>query len=175
MSMSSPYTGEIFLFAGTFAPQSFAMCDGQLMPISQNEALFFLIGTTYGGDGESTFALPDLRGRVPVHQGTGADGRTYNIGEAGGVENITLTAPQMPQHTHAANAGLIGNQVSPGSAFWSTDPLGNTAAYSTQLANTAMAADAIDPVGGNQPHPNRQPYLGLNYVIALFGIFPTQS
>jgi microcystin-dependent protein len=175
MSMSQPYTGEIFLFAGTFAPQSFAMCDGQLVPISQNEALFFLIGTTYGGDGESNFALPDLRGRVPVHQGTGADGRTYVIGQTGGVENVTLLTQQMPSHSHAANAGLIGNQVSPGSAFWSTDPLGNTAAYSTQLASTAMAADAIDPIGGNQPHPNRQPYLGLNYVIALYGIFPTQS
>ena len=174
MSSTQPYIGEIFIFAGNFAPLGYAMCDGAFMAISQNEALFVLIGTTYGGDGEETFALPDLRGRVPIHQGTG-NGVSYLIGETGGVEDVTLIQNQMPVHTHAARGALIANQVTPENGYWSTDPLGNTAAYSTQPSNANMAANALDPVGGSQPHGNVQPSLGLNYIIALEGIFPPQS
>lgn len=175
MSSSNPYVGEIFIFAGNFAPAGYALCDGALLPIAENETLFVLIGTTYGGDGESTFALPDLRGRVPVHQGTGPNGFSYTIGEAGGAESVTVVPNQMPVHTHGAKGALIANQVTPANAYWSTDPLGNTAAYSTQASTDSMAGNALDEVGGSQPHDNMQPFLGLSYIIALYGIFPSQN
>jgi microcystin-dependent protein len=175
MSTTEPYLGEVFLFAGTFAPLGYAKCDGALLPISENDALFALIGTTYGGDGQTTFALPDLRGRVPVHQGVGPSGINYQIGESAGAESVTLSQNHLPAHTHIAKGALTANQVTPANGYWSTDPLGNTAAYSTQAGNALMAADALDPVGGNQPHDNMQPYLGVNYIIALYGIFPPRN
>jgi microcystin-dependent protein len=175
MSSTQPYIGEIFMFAGNFAPVGYAMCDGALVQINQNDALFTLIGTIYGGDGEQTFALPDLRGRVPIHQGTSSTGIPYQIGETGGAEEVTVIPNQMPVHTHVAKGALSANQISPANGYWSTDPLGNTAAYSTQPSDANMAANALDPVGGSQPHGNMQPSLGLNYIIALFGIFPPQS
>lgn len=175
MSSSHPYVGEIFIFAGNFAPAGYAMCDGALLPIAENDTLFVLIGTTYGGDGQTTFALPDLRGRVAVHQGTGPNGVSYSVGQTGGDESVTVIANQMPVHTHTAKGALIANQVTPANGYWSTDPLGNTAAYSTEAGTAVMAADALDPVGGSQPHGNMQPFVGLNYIIALYGIFPPQN
>jgi microcystin-dependent protein len=166
--MAQPYVGEIRMFAGTFAPAGWMFCQGQLLPISENETLFVLIGTTYGGDGQSTFGLPDLRGRVPVHQGNGVV-----LAETGGAEEVTLTVNQMPAHGHpllvtddAATQGNPGGQVP---ARFSQ---ANIYPYIEDTANQNMAATAIAPVGGSQPHTNFQPYLCINYIISLFGIYP---
>jgi microcystin-dependent protein len=166
--MSNPFIGEIRIFAGNFAPAGWAFCDGTPMAISENDALFNLIGTTYGGDGQSTFNLPDLRGRLPMHQGNG-----YILGEAAGTESVTLTVQQIPAHSHPLLAsGDLGS---------SPDPLGNVTAqsrtagvdlYLEDVPNTNMAANAIAPVGGSQPHENMQPYLGLNVIISLYGVYP---
>jgi microcystin-dependent protein len=167
--MAQPYIGEIRMFAGNFAPAGWMLCEGQLLPISENETLFQLIGTTYGGDGQSTFALPDLRGRIPIHQGNG-----FVLAEMGGVEEVTLTVNQIPAHTHAllgsgdlAQSGQAGGNV-PGvsaafDAYTAEDPFGN------------MNPSAIAPAGGSQPHNNFQPYLCINFIISLFGIFPSQT
>jgi microcystin-dependent protein len=170
--MAQPFVGEIRLFGGNFAPSGWMFCNGQLLPISENETLFNLIGTTYGGDGQSTFALPDLRSRIPLHMGAG-----FTLAETGGVEAVTLTQVQMPSHNHPALANGGGNIVSPGLAYWSTDAAGNTAAYVTSStgSNGNMAADAISPTGGSQPHTNIQPYTCVSYIISLFGIFPSQT
>ena len=169
--MAQPFVGEIRIFAGNFAPLGWAFCQGQLLAISENEVLFQLIGTIYGGDGQSTFQLPDLRGRFPIHQGN-----SFVIGEISGAESVTLTTQQLPGHTHGAVASGGGNVVSPANAVWSTDPFGNTAAYTTPPATPPkMRADAIGNTGGGQPHENRQPYLGVNFIIALFGVFPSQT
>ena len=173
--MAQPFIGEIRMFAGNFPPVGWAFCDGQLMPISQNDALFILIGTTYGGDGESTFGLPNLQSRVPMHMGNGPDGVNYQIGEAAGVESVTLSTQQIPVHTHA----LIG---STGSAL-QTGPGGNIFAQSVSVEyctaglapDTALNAATISPVGGSQPHENCQPFLCVNYIISLFGLFPQQT
>lgn len=168
--MASPFVGEIRMFGGNFAPAEWAFCDGSLLPISEFPALFNLIGTTYGGDGQSNFGLPDLRGRFPLHQGNG-----FVIGGLGGVENVTLTVSQLPDHMHPAVCGAGGGNVaSPKGAFWSTDPQGGTAAYSDS-AGSAMATGAIGNAGGSQPHPNRQPFLAVSFIISLSGIFPTQA
>ena len=171
--MSNPYIGEIRMFAGSFAPAGWHMCDGALMPISENDTLFALIGTTYGGDGEETFALPNLQSRVPIHQGTGA-GSTNIIGETGGVESVTLTVQQIPNHTPAM-LGSTNTSTSP-------NPTSNVIGKSTQVdmfinavPGDALAANAVTPVGGSQPHENVQPYLCINYIISLFGIFPPRS
>jgi microcystin-dependent protein len=170
--MSSPYVGEIRIFAGNFAPVGWALCQGQLLSISENEVLFQLIGTTYGGDGQSTFGLPDLRGRFPIHQGAG-----FVVGQSAGAENVTLTATQLPSHYHGAVASGGGNVVSPQNAVWSTDPFGNTAAYTPPPSGTLpnMNSNAIGNTGGGQAHENRQPYLAVNFIISLFGVFPSQS
>ena len=168
--MAQPYVGEIRMFAGTFAPAGWAFCDGSLLPISENETLFQLIGTTYGGDGESTFALPDLRGRVPVHQTNGPN----SVGQMAGTESETLTTQQIPVHTHPfTGAKTPGNQ---------TDPAGNMVADSLSVSvyindgvDNNMAPQAITPVGGSQPHENRQEFLGLNFILSLFGIFPSPT
>jgi microcystin-dependent protein len=163
------------MFAGNFAPAGWMFCEGQLLPISENETLFTLIGTTYGGDGQSTFALPDLRGRLPLHQGTGG-GSTFVLAETGGVEEVTLTVNQIPIHTHAMFC-------SSGGGVNSSNPLSGIAApsdlseFSTLGADTQMgtpAAMATNPVGGSQPHTNFMPYLCVNFIISLFGIFPCQ-
>ena len=167
--MAQPFVGELRMFAGNFAPAGWMFCDGQLLPISENETLFTLIGTTYGGDGESTFALPDLRGRLPIHQGNG-----FILAETGGAEEITLTVNQIPAHTHALVATTaIANQSS---------PVNNTLAQSTaadlyieDTATVALAPGAITSIGGSQPHTNLQPYLCVNFIISLFGIFPRFS
>lgn len=167
--MAQPYVGEIRMFAGNFAPAGWLFCAGQLLPISENETLFQLIGTTYGGDGQSTFALPDLRGRTPIHQGSG-----FILAESGGAEEITLTTNQIPGHSHALLASTsIASQTSPG---------GNVPAqtstfdfYQTSPASTPMAPQSVGAVGGSQPHTNFQPYLCINYIISLFGIFPSPT
>lgn len=172
--MGTPYIGEIRMFGGNFAPAGWMFCDGSVLPISEYETLFNLIGTTYGGDGQSTFALPDLRGRLPVHQGNG-----YVIGETFGVETVTLTVSQIPSHTHP----LLGNSNATAGTVTatSTSPIGNVMGktsrpiYSSSASNTAMASQAISPVGGNQPHDNMQPSLCINFIISLFGIFPSPT
>jgi microcystin-dependent protein len=169
--MAQPYVGEIRIFAGNFAPAGWMFCEGQLLPISENETLFQLIGTTYGGDGESTFALPDLRGRIPLHQGNG-----FILAETGGVEEVTLTVQQVPAHSHPA----LGSTATASSS----DPAGNVFArvtvagvfpYGTDNPPQLISPQAVGPIGGSQPHTNFQPYLCVNYIISLFGIFPSPT
>jgi microcystin-dependent protein len=170
--MSQPYIGEIRMFAGNFAPLGWEVCQGQLLPIADNEALFAILGTTYGGDGQTTFALPDLRGRIPIHQGTGQS--AYVIGQSGGQESVALTTQQMPAHSHQVSCGKGGgNKTSPSAAYWATDPGGSTAAYSS-TANAAMAPAAVTSAGGGVSHDNMQPFLCVSFIISLFGIFPSQ-
>lgn len=172
--MGTPYVGEIRMFGGNFAPLGWAFCNGSLLSISENEALFTLIGTTYGGDGETTFAVPDLRGRLPVHQGAGPDGTTYSVGQSGGEERVTLTTNQLPNHTHPMRAAAIaGNQTSPGGHL----PANTTgvALYINDPPDGNMNAQSIASAGGGQPHENMQPYLPLSFIISLFGFFPSQN
>ncbi len=167
--MAQPYVGEIRMFAGNFAPVGWMFCEGQLLPISENETLFQLIGTTYGGDGENTFALPDLRGRIPIHQGNG-----FILAETGGVETVTLTTSQIPAHTHpfiaSSNSGstnIPDNNIyaaTTGFDLYISDPDGPT-------FNTS----AVTSAGGSQPHYNMMPYLCVNFIISLFGIFPSPT
>ncbi|ABF41454.1 phage Tail Collar [Candidatus Koribacter versatilis Ellin345] len=166
--MSSPFVGEIRLFAGSFAPQNWAFCNGQLMAISENTTLFTLIGTTYGGDGVNTFGLPDLQGRVPIHQGSG-----FVIGQLSGSETVTVSSSQLPQHNHlaqASSASLGSND--PSGNFWASNP--STKQYSDQSPSGQMAGPT-SLTGGNQPHDNMLPFLCVTYIIALFGIFPSQN
>ena len=167
--MAQPYVGEIRIFAGNFAPAGWMFCEGQLLPISEYETLFNLIGTTYGGDGQSTFALPDLRGRIPLHFGNG-----FTLAETGGVEEVTLTVSQIPAHSHpllASNAVATQQNVS-------TNALAEATLYNPYLnvaPAAAMAAQSVTSTGGSQPHTNFQPYLCLDFIISLFGIFPSQT
>jgi microcystin-dependent protein len=174
--MSNPYVGEIRMFGGNFAPIGWAFCNGQILPISEFETLFNLIGTTYGGDGESTFAVPDLRGRAMIHQGTGPGLSTYVIGQAAGVEQVTLTTNQIPAHTHVP-LGVTsgGNSPSPQNAYWSALNSGQNYYSQTATGGVAIAANAIQPAGGNQPHENLPPILAISFIISLFGIFPSPS
>ena len=165
--MAQPYVGEIRMFGGNFAPAGWMFCQGQLLPISENETLFQLIGTTYGGDGQSTFALPDLRGRLPIHEGNG-----FILAQTGGAESITLTVQQIPVHTHALIAAKNnGTSVNPGAAALSTS-VSSVQPYVEDQASISLNANAVTPVGGNQPHTNFQPYLCVSFIISLFGIFP---
>ena len=175
--MAQPYVGEIRMFAGNFAPAGWMFCDGQLLPISENETLFQLIGTTYGGDGESTFALPNLQSRLPVHMGTGPGLSNYQLAQSGGTESVTLTINQIPNHTHPALAsdGTGTNSANPAAAIWSAS---DVFVYSTLLAASGFMGSApimTTPVGGSQPHDNMSPYLCINYIISLFGIFPSPT
>jgi microcystin-dependent protein len=166
--MSDPFVGEIRMFGGNFAPAGWMFCEGQLLPISENETLFNLIGTTYGGDGQETFALPDLRGRLPIHQGN-----NFQLAETGGVEEVTLTVQQIPIHTHpmlaSADPATVPNPQNNVLAATATA----TPYFNIQPA-TALSGQSITPVGGSQPHTNFQPYLCVNFIISLFGIFPHQ-
>ena len=188
--MAQPYIGEIRIFAGNFPPNGWAFCEGQLLPISENDALFTLIGTTYGGDGESTFALPDLRGRVPIHMGTGPDGHTYQIGEMAGVEQVTLSVQQIPNHRHPVDGPLLpgyganpGNSDSPQGAFPAISPglqqYGKTANTDpNSFMQPQLGHDPnriLGPTGGSQPHDNMQPFLAVHFIISLFGLFPSQT
>lgn len=171
--MSQPYIGEIRMWGGNFAPVGWAFCQGQLLPISENDALFTLIGTTYGGDGQETFALPDLQGRLPMHQGSLSGGQTYTLAEMAGVEEVTLTVNQIPTHNHpllASNSGAT--QVTPQGAACAQS-VGQ--AYTNRLTEQVMSPQSISAVGGSQPHTNVQPYLCISFIISLFGIFPTQT
>jgi microcystin-dependent protein len=170
--MAQPYVGEIRMFGGNFAPAGWMFCEGQLLPISENETLFQLIGTTYGGDGQETFALPDLRGRLPIHLGTGGGG-TYQLAETGGTEEVTLTVQQIPAHTHSFFASTAGaTQTSPSGQVIAQS--GQRAVYTEDSTTTNLAGSAIAPIGGSQPHTNFQPYLCVDFIISLFGIFPHQ-
>lgn len=174
--MGEPFVGEVRMFGGSFAPAGWAMCQGQLMPISQNETLFNLIGTTYGGDGQSTFALPDLQGRMPLHAGQGPGiSQTYQIGETGGVESVTLSVQQIPVHTHALLAsGDFGQNQQPQNGFFAQLNTGTLyISPADPMAN--LNAGALSPVGGSQPHENMMPYLCITFIISLFGVFPTQN
>jgi len=165
--MSQPYVGEIRIFAGNFAPAGWMFCDGQLLPISEYETLFNLIGTTYGGDGQSTFALPDMRGRLPIHMGSG-----FVQGQIGGAETVTLTTNQIPAHPHTVLATTNSNTASlPGGNFLASGP----DIYDQNKSGNSTMAPAIGSTGGSQPHNNFQPYLCLDFIISLFGIYPSQS
>ena len=171
--MGEPFVGEIRMFGGNFAPAGWMFCNGQLLPISENETLFNLIGTTYGGDGQSTLALPNLQSRVPIHAGTGSDGITYTQAEMIGVESVRLTTNQIPIHTHTmiVTAGL-GTATTPAGHI-----LAQCAAvkmYSAANPTTPLNAQVITPAGGSQPHENIQPYLAISFIISLFGVFPHQ-
>lgn len=171
--MSDPYIGEIRMFAASFAPAGWAFCNGQLLPISENDALFVVLGTTYGGDGQETFALPNLQSRVPLHMGQGPGiSQNYILGEMAGVESVTLTTNQIPLHSHP----LVASNVT----GTSKDPVGNTPAvsegdvYVGGSSQNPLSPQAITPAGGSQPHENTQPYLAISFIISLFGIFPHQ-
>jgi microcystin-dependent protein len=175
--MSNPYIGEIRMFGGSFAPVGWEFCNGQLLPISENDALFTLIGTTFGGDGQETFALPDLQGRVPLHSGTGSSGTTYTLGEGGGVEAVTLSTQQMPAHRHVAvgSTDPAASSSPQDRVLASLPAAGARSAYGTDLPYGALDPTSLSPAGGSQPHDNLQPSAVLNFIISLFGIFPTQN
>jgi len=169
--MAQPYVGEIRMFAGNFAPAGWMFCEGQLLPISENETLFQLIGTTYGGDGQSTFALPDLRGRLPIHQGSG-----FVLAETGGAEEITLNVNQIPAHTHPALASSnTGTSTAPAANVLCNLPGATNSAYGTDNPQVSLHPSSVSSVGGSQPHTNFQPYLCVDFIISLFGIFPSPT
>ncbi|GAA3283655.1 phage tail protein [Dactylosporangium vinaceum] len=175
--MSDQFLGEIRMFAGTFAPTGWALCNGQLLPIPQNTALFSLLGTVYGGNGTTTFALPDLQGAAPLGTGQAPGLSQYVQGETGGAETVTLLATEMPQHTHIAQAAPVrGDRNSPAAATWAEAALGRVRDrhYATAPDSTAMAANALTVTGASQPHDNLAPYLTLTFIIALTGVFPTR-
>lgn len=180
--MNEPYIGSIVLFAGNFAPRGWALCQGQLLSIAQNTALFSILGTTYGGNGQTTFALPNLQGQVPIQQGRALSGTTYELGEVGGTENVTLLTSQMPAHTHMEvcnSTADTANSADPSGCIFAntTDSRGGTAPniYTNSPANATMAPTSLSVAGGSQPHNNMQPYLAMNYIIALVGLFPSRN
>lgn len=176
--MSQPFIAEIRLFGGNFAPRGWAFCQGQILSISQNTALFALIGTIYGGNGTTNFALPNLQNRIVIGSGNGPGLTPRQLGEFGGVATVTLLASQMPQHMHSAMASTAaGTQTDPTGAVWAASVGGRTPPplYATTAPNTPMSPAAIGVTGGGQPHNNLQPVLGLNYIIALQGIFPSRN
>lgn len=172
--MPEPFIGEIRMFAGNFAPVGWMFCEGQTLPISENDALFTLIGTTYGGDGQETFNLPNLASRVPIHMGTGPDGTNYTIGEAAGVESVTLSIQQIPVHSHpfTASTAAAASTTANGQVIAQS---GQRAVYTEDNTTTNLAPNSITPVGGSQPHENCQPFLCINFIISLFGVFPQQT
>ena len=173
--MSEPFVAEIRIFGFSFAPKGWAFCNGALLSISQNTALFSLLGTTYGGDGKSNFALPDMQGRVPLHPGQGPGLSLFDLGESGGEEIVTLLSNQIPAHTHPANCtNAVGTSYDPTGNVWSTDGAGNNEYGSGPVAGQ-MSPSAVLPTGGSQPHDNIQPSLVMNFCIALQGIFPARS
>ena len=179
--MSEPFIGQIIMFGGNFQIRGYAFCSGQILSIAQNTALFSILGTTYGGNGQTTFALPDLRGRVPIHQGQGPGLSPYSLGQQAGTENVTLIANQMPQHNHLINANEgNGTAQAPAAGFPSGGivPSQSNAAVSNfrnSSDGTTLNAGAVSIAGGSQPHPNLQPYLCITFLIALEGIFPSRN
>lgn len=173
--MSDPYVGEIRMFGGSFAPAGWALCNGQLLSISENDLLFNLIGTSYGGDGQNTFGLPDLRGRVPIHAGTGAGLSPRSLAQQGGVETVTLNQNQLPAHTHAAYASTDPATNDYTAATGLPGNTGGTSVYGLMGTPGAMTANAIGPAGSGMPHENMAPYLCVNFIIALYGLYPMQD
>ena len=175
--MSEPFTAEIRIFAGNFAPRSWAFCDGQLLPVDQNTALFSLIGTTYGGDGRTTTALPDLRGRAPMHPGRGPGLTTRRLGQRVGTETVTLTEAQIPSHSHTARAATgRANVTTPTSDSALARSLGGAAYQSDATTNLVdLASETLSTTGGGQAHTNQQPFLTINFIIALQGLYPSRS
>jgi microcystin-dependent protein len=171
--MAQPYVGEIRMFGGNFAPVGWAFCNGALMPISENDTLFTLIGTTYGGNGTTTFQLPNLQGRLPIHQGTGGGLSNYTIGQAAGVESVTLSINQIPSHNHLATVSTT--------AATASSPQGNVVANGTanlflrDVISDTMNANSVGISGGSQPHSNIMPYLCISFIISLYGVFPSQT
>lgn len=171
--MSEPFVGEIRMFAGNFAPRGWAFCDGQLLAVSQNDALFSLLGTIYGGDGRTTFGIPDVRGRLPIHAGHGPGLSERRLGSKGGAENVTLTVNQLPSHSHplhASTAAATGNN--PENAFIGESPSIDLFSESTPIES--LGSDAVTNVGGSRSHTNLMPFLCVNFIIALFGIYPSR-
>jgi microcystin-dependent protein len=167
--MSQPYVGEIRMFGGNFAPNGWMFCEGQTLAIAENDVLFNLIGTTYGGDGQETFQLPDLRGRLPIHQGN-----SFSLAQTGGVEEVTLTVQQIPIHNHPLlGTKNTGNQNTPVGFVPAASNV--VSIYAAAVPANNMAAQMLQPAGGSQPHTNFQPYLCIDFIISLFGIFPTPS
>jgi microcystin-dependent protein len=172
--MSDPFVAEIRMFAGNFAPTGWALCNGQLLPISQNTALFSLLGTTYGGDGKSTFALPNLQDSAPMQPGQGAGLSLYDLGQQGGTPNVTLLVSELPLHNHIANAKTsLGNSQTPADQTWAGS--NNAKQYVNTAPNLAMSPLALSPTGGSLPHNNLAPYLVVTFIIALQGVFPPRT
>jgi len=173
--MADPFVGEIRMFAGDFAPSGWSLCDGALVPISSNTALFSLLGTTYGGDGRTTFALPDLRGRIPIHPGHGPGLASRRLGQKGGSENEILTDSHIPSHNHLMQASAnLGNAPSPSTRVTATGASFD-GLYVDDGPNVPLATDAVATAGDSQPHTNMQPYLCIHFIIALTGVFPSRS
>jgi microcystin-dependent protein len=173
--MSDPFLGQLKMFAGTFAPLGWLPCDGRLLPIQQYDALFNLLGTTYGGDGQTTFGIPDLRGRVPIAPGRGSDNTVYQAGSTGGTEGVTLTVNNLPAHTHTFAASTAAGTVStPGGNFLAQTPT-EVFIYKKANPSSTLNAGMVGTSPGGQPHENRQPYIAVNYIIATEGIYPPQS
>lgn len=173
MQLSDQYLGEIRLFAGNYAPEGWAMCSGQSIPINQNNALFSLLGTTYGGDGQTSFNLPDLRGRVPIHMGTSSFGTAFAAGQTGGTETVTLSEAEMPAHNHQIKASqLPGTSSSPSNNYFAQS---NMNQYTRLGPNNSMDPQTVSGVGANQLHNNMMPYFTLTYIIALQGNYPSRS
>jgi len=176
--MSNPFVAEIRIFPFNFPPTGWAFCNGQLLPISQNTALFSLLGTTYGGDGKSNFALPNLQGSAPMHPGQGPGLSLHDLGETGGSPTVTLLESELPSHSHTVgcNSGA-GSQGSPAGGIWAASSGGRTPppSYSDATPNVQMSSSALGVTGGNQPHNNMQPYLTLNFCIALQGVYPPRT
>jgi microcystin-dependent protein len=172
--MSNPYVGEIRMFAGNFAPAGWELCQGQLLAIAEYDVLFNLIGTTYGGDGKTNFALPDLQGRFPAHQGTPAitNGTPVTLGQKLGADTVTLVTRQLPAHTHGAQGSSAATTNSPAGAFWGS---GAGDAYSPATPSARLSPEAVATTGSNQPHNNMSPFLVLNFIISLFGVYPSQN
>lgn len=172
--MSDPFIGEIKMFAGNFAPRGWALCDGQLLAVAQNDALFSLFGTIYGGDGRTTFGLPDLRGRIPIHYGSGPGLTPRNIGQKSGAENVTLTVNTLPSHGHPLQASAnAGTDANPSSKVLGASP--SVRLYRPVNPTAPMSTNAITQVGGSQSHPNVMPFQCINFVVALIGIYPPRT
>lgn len=174
--MANPFVGEIRMFGGNFAPAGWAFCQGQLMSIAENDVLFTLIGTTYGGDGQSTFGIPDLQGRLPMHQGQGPGLSNRQIGEKAGTESVTLNTNQIPAHGHTPAAfNGAGDQVTPVNNFWSSTSTGDQTYDLAVTPSGTMNPNLIGLTGGSQPHDNMPPFLCVSFIISLFGVFPSQN
>jgi microcystin-dependent protein len=175
--MSSPYVGEIRMFGGNFPPAGWAFCDGQLMSIAENDTLFSLIGTTFGGDGQQTFGLPDLRGRLPVHQGTDSTGQAWTLGQLTGAEEVALTAAEMPAHSHFAmgSSDQASSSDPTGAVLATLSAAGTQSAYGTRSPTGALDPSSVTFAGGSQPHSNLMPYACVSFIISLYGVYPSPN